>query len=401
MKILSKILLLILVSIFLGSCFDNPNCLGLRNNLVGFSFKKLFDGQADSLGIFGISIEGSDSIFFQSSLITSMALPLRSASSQQSVELSTTRGVHNVLMSYESIAEFESVDCGPRFVFSNLNILNHSFDSVRVINSTPTTPVGVNIEVYRCPIPNLVKVGFRQLLANDNADGDELAELIKGASLDYLPLVFYPNSELPSLVFPLNPNSTTTQITFDNAENGLASISLSYDFQAQSFFAVCGEQNFIKNLQVSSSFGYDIARVVQDSIHDPPTTNVLLLRCPRTNLLEVRFKNAGRPEDVPLQINKVTASYTSEEFHIDELTSVLRLPLDESQDLTNFTIDFESGAKQFSVGYVRTQQTFHEQCDQTLFSSLQILSSDFTTPATVVSDFIQFPTLVNLEIIND
>lgn len=394
-------MLVIIVSVLLGSCFDNPNCLGLRNNLVGFSFKKMFDGKSDTLGIFGVSIEGSDSIFFQSTLVSTIALPLRSSASQQTIALNTTRGIYNVSMAYESLAEFESVDCGPRFVFSNLSILNHSFDSVRLTNATPTSSGGVNIEVYRCPIPNLLKIGFRQLLANDNANGGELIELLNGASLDYLPAVFYPGSELASLVFPLNPNSTTTQITFDNAENGLATLSLAYEFQSASIFKVCGEQNFIKNLQVTGSSGYDIVSVVKDSIHDPPTTNILLFRCPQTNLLEVRFKNAGSSADVPLQINKVTATHTSEEFYVDELKSVLILPLDESQDQSDFTIDFESGEKQFSVGYIRTPQTFHGQCDQTIFSNLQILSSDFTTPPNVESDSIQFPTVVNLEIIND
>ncbi|MEQ8425214.1 MAG: hypothetical protein RIA63_10930, partial [Cyclobacteriaceae bacterium] len=260
---------------------------------------------------------------------------------------------------------------------------------------------GSNIDIYRCPITNNIKIGFRQLFADDKKpNGDALADELTGASVSYLPFLYYSDTILSSLVLPLNTVTNTTSINFDFKNKGMATVNLQYDFESNTKFNACGSQDFIIDIQVTGSTGFDIARVTRDSIYDPPTTNVLLLRCPQTNFIELRLKSPSG-EETKFDIDKVTASYTPQEFYVGVSTSVLILPLDISQDQTDFTIEFGSGPKQIIFGYTRTQKTFYEKCDQTLMTEVSVLSSDFTSTPVVKQDSIKFPTEVNFEIINN
>lgn len=400
MRFSAQILVFCLVSCFTASCYEDPECIELRNDLVGFSFKKLFDGQVDTVGVLGITVSGSDSVFYEfTNVAGSIQVPLDVSLTSQSFLFELLTGTYSMTMDYSSKPQFESVECGPRFVLTDLNVSQHSFDSVQVTNSVAvTSDGGSNMTIYRCPITNNFKISFRQLYADDESNGDALTEDLHGVRPDYIPLIYYADTEATSVVVPLNAASNSTSVLIDSKESGLSRLDITYQFETASIFDVCGNQDFIKNIEVVGTTSYDFLKVQKDSITDPPTTNVALFKCPQTNLITLQLTDA--PEE-GIQINKVTAGFTSEVFYEDSLTTSLVLPLDATQSQTDYTIEFENGAKQISFGYVRTVETFHEQCEQTLFSSLQVLSSDFTTPPVTKSDSIQFPTIVNFEITND
>ncbi len=400
MKVFTQIMLFFISSVLVTSCFEDPDCINLKNNFVGFTFKKLFDRTLDTVDVIGISVANTDSVFYEFiSQDGPFQIPIATNASQQTFDFNLSRGAFSLSLNYQAQAQFESVDCGPRFILSGLTIPNSDFDSVRVINTVPLSEMkGSNIDIYRCPFTNNFKMAFRQLLADENENGIELVESLNGISLDYLPLNFNSNTNVGSVILPLNISTGATNISIDSKLNGLASLNLNYAIQTNSLFKVCGDQPFINDIQIAGSAGYDIVRVVKDSIYDPPKTNVLLLQCPKTNLIQLLL--SGAPEE-GLQINKVTAGYTSEVFFEDSLATQLVLPLDMSQNQTDFVIEFESVSKQISFGYKRTSQTFHGQCNQVLISELRILSTDFTTQPVLKNDSIQFPTVDNFEIIND
>ncbi|MEQ9413346.1 MAG: DUF6452 family protein, partial [Cyclobacteriaceae bacterium] len=329
----------------------------------------------------------------------SIQVPLNITTSSQSFVFNLLSGAYSMTLDYKSQPQFESVDCGPRFVLTDLSVAQHNFDSISVTNNVAVTiEGGSNFDIYRCPITNNFKIAFRQLYADEETNGDALIENLHGVRTDYLPFIYYANQEVSSVVVPLNPTTAPTNILLDSKDSGLSSLDISYEFETASIFDVCGNQNFIKNIEVGGTTDYDFVRVQKDSITDPPTTNLTLLKCPQTNLIELQL--AGAPT-AGIQINKVTAGFTSEVFYEDSLTTKLVLPLDEMQAQTDYTIMFEGATKQISFEYDRTVQTFHEQCAQTLFSSVNVLSSDFTTPPVTKNDSIQFPTVVNFEITND
>ncbi len=387
----------------LNSCFDDPNCINLKNNLVGVSFKKLWDGKADTVGVFGVGISGSDSIFSQSTLATGVAIPLNPLASQQILNFSTVLGDRFIDVRYLSRTQFESVDCGPREILSNLSVFQHNFDSLRVVNNAPQETVGgSNIDVYRCPITNIVKIQFRQLWADTVANGQPLEERLNGVVPTYVPLRFFADAEEDAVVLPLDQSSNSTTFIFDSKDNGINQLTVGYTQQQKELIEKCGVQNIMDGLKINSS-DFDISKVLVDSIYDPPTTNIMLLRCPDTNLVEISLKgsDSSNAPNVEFQINEITADYTSQKFYVDSLTSSLILPLDVTKDQTDFNIVFESGAKGISIGYQRTSQVFHGQCNQTLIDDLSIVASDFTTAPLVIADSLQFPTVENIEVINN
>ncbi|HRX00101.1 MAG TPA: hypothetical protein P5280_11450 [Cyclobacteriaceae bacterium] len=401
MRLFSWISALMVSATLLTSCFENPDCIGLKNDLVGISFKKLFDGQADTIQLVGLTVSGSDSVFRQTTP-SIIVVPLNTFQREQSLGVKLVRGDYSMSLAYQVQTQFESVDCGPRFLFSNLELPQHNFDSVRVTNGTPFSgELVTNIEIFRCPATNRFKVGFRQLYTDDNADGEALEETFNGVSVDNLPYLFYPDAELSSLEMPLNQGSNQSRISFDMASGEFNTLDLSYEFVTSTAVGKCGPQGFIRNLQVINSIGYDIVRVLKDSLSDPPSTNVLLLKCPRTNEIEIDLKESATSVATAFAIDKITAGYTTEEFFVDTEVSKLILPLDVNADQTDFTIAFEGGAKNVSFGYTRTPVTFHGQCAQTIITDLTVLSSEFTTPPVLVKDSIKFPSTVNVEIIND
>jgi len=405
MKIRAQILTIFICGLFASSCFENPDCIDLRNNFVGFTFKKLYDGEADTVALLGMTVSGVE--FTPTTNISSFYLPLNVNTSQQAFDFELIRGgfstqveKQRIILTYSSKAQFESVDCSPRLILSDLDVTEHNFDSVNIKNKVPlAATTGGNIDLYRCPITNNLKITFRQLLADDKSNGNELKEKLNGVSLDYLPINFYPNSERGSVILPMNTAVNSTNILIDS-KTGLSTLNIAYEIENNVLINACGTQSLIHTIQVTQSTGYDIVRLQKDSITDPPSTNVALLRCPRTNLLSLLLKNTSGGE-TPFQINKVTADFTPEVFFEDSLASKIILPLDIAKDQTDFVFEFETGPKKISFGYVRTQQTFHEQCSQTLIGDVSVISSDFTTVPIVKKDSIQFPTVVNFEIINN
>lgn len=403
MKIFIQILVFFISGFLLNSCFEDPDCIDLRNDFVGFTFKKMFDGKIDTVNLIGISVSGTNNVYYPfTSVRGSIQVPLNVSASSQQFGIELLRGSYTMVVDYDSQPQFESADCGPRFILSNLQVSQHNFDSVRVASNVPLAGLsGSNIDIYRCPITNNFKFSFRQLLADEEENGIELIENLKQISVGYLPGVLYADTLLGSIVVPLNNNASSTNITIDSKANALTTLNVSYSIQPSQLFEVCGIQKFIHDIQVNANSSYDIVRVQKDSIADPPTTNVALLRCPETNLIELTLIGLPGSSDNNYQVNKVTASYTTELFYQDSLTAKLVLPLNMAQNQTDFTIDFATGPKQISFEYTRTAKTFHGQCNQTLISSVNVLSTDFTTAPVLKNDSIQYPTVPNFEIINN
>jgi hypothetical protein len=403
MRIFVQIFAFFISGLFVSSCFEDPDCIDLRNDFVGFTFKKMFDGKIDTVNVIGISVSGTNDVFYSfTSVRGSIQVPLNVSASTQQFGIDLLRGSYTMVVDYNSEPQFESVDCGPRYILSDLRVSQHNFDSVRVASTVPLAGLsGSNIDIYRCPITNNFKLSFRQLLADEKENGIELKESLKQVSLNYLPGVFYVDTLLSAIVVPLNNNASSTNITIDAKASALTTLNINYSIQPSQLFEVCGIQKFIHDIQVNANSSYDIVRVQKDSIADPPTTNVALFRCPETNLIELTLIGLPGSVDNNYQVNKVTAGYTAELFYQDSLTAKLVLPLDVSQDQTDFTIDFATGPKQISFGYLRTSKTFHGQCNQTLISSVNVLSTDFTAAPVLKKDSIQFPTVPNFEITNN
>jgi Family of unknown function (DUF6452) len=402
-KMIRKVVWFLFFALVAVSCLDEPDCYNLNNSIIGVSFRKMADNKADTVALIGVSINGTDSLFYENRLATGVDLPLNVLSNQAEISFQLLDGTNVVtnrlLLGYNSKAQFVSQDCGERFIISDLNALDSDFDSVRIVNSSPTKTPSTNLIIYRCPVTNLIRFAFRQWYADDDSVGHPRDAFINGITDDYTTGIFYPNDTASSVVLSLNPLANSTQFNFNFVEGG-NTIALRYRFVNRTLFSPCGQQGFTSGLSIGST-DFAFARVVNDSIQDPPVTNIDFFRCPDTNLVKIAFR--ALPDEsapnVSVPIVKITVDYTTEIFYANATVSGVTLPLNAQADATHFSFELESGTVELELGYDRSQAVYHDVCDQTEMTSLRVISSGFATPPEVLNDQISYPAdITNLAI---
>jgi hypothetical protein len=274
MKKLFWIMLLFLV--IAGSCLDEPECLNMSNAHIGISFKKMFDGKADTIAFIGIQSLASDSIFYAFTRATAVQLPLNQFATQTQYTLVGAYSENSLTMNYENKSVgFISEDCGTRYLLSNLEFADYDFDSLKILTNTLTSSKQINLEVYRCPRTNLVKAAFRQIInTQERPDTVYLSNL----SADFPTTFFIPNDTLSIINLPLNPNASSTTFFFDFKNGDSKSITFSYTrTDWNEFNSYCGTLTLFSEL-VSTAHDFNTIRISKDSIQDPPITNVAIFK---------------------------------------------------------------------------------------------------------------------------
>ncbi len=260
--------------LIIGGCLEDPDCYQLNNNIVGISFKKLFDQKADTLSIVDIRTLGTDSIFYSYRLATGVYLPLNFLEQETDFTFNTfdqTPKTQLLNLSFSSKTQFVSLDCGVRYILENLEITNHEFDSIRVLSTVPgNSTASTNLEIYRCPKPNILKIKFRQVV-----DGKAVADTVSlnAITSNYGWNIAYTDPNLVTqLKIPLDSDAeiTTYNFEFTGKTNVL---QLGYTRTERLLFDVCGNQQFISNLD-TLLHDFDSIRITKDTIQDPPITNL-------------------------------------------------------------------------------------------------------------------------------
>lgn len=390
------------------SCLDDPDCYNLNSNVIGISFKKIADGRADTVAILGVSLNGTDSIFYDTTFATDLLIPLNFLQNETAISFKRPGPIDpyfsNLILGYTARAQFVSEDCGERFVVSDLKLIASDFDSTRLVNATPTSNPSTNIIVYRCPISDLVRMSFRQWDTNEeDTVGAVMTNLVNGITDDFTIYNYYVNQELSTARLPINTATNATTFHLDFVEYGVTSLSLGYTGSNEVLYASCGEQTFFSNLTITSiETEFDRVVVEKDSIYDPPLTNVTFYKCPETSTVKIVFRPSdGGTNNVPVDIVKIKADYTTEEFYTNQTVSTVELPLNENADVTTFTFTLADGDKILRVGYDRAQNTYHEVCNQTEINNLEIQSSTGFADSPKFLEQVQFPIVNNIAIIVD
>jgi hypothetical protein len=140
------ILFLFAVSV---SCLNEPDCFLLNNNIVGISFRTLLNDSTSEVRsdtFLTVSAVGAKEAIVTNGVGSKLAVPLNFFNDSTKVVfqiLEAGGGVidsilfDTLILQYNAQAQFVSEDCGERFVLSNLTIVKHTFDSVRLVNRTP------------------------------------------------------------------------------------------------------------------------------------------------------------------------------------------------------------------------------------------------------------------------
>lgn len=140
---------LFLVLILTG-CLDEPDCYLLNNNIIGISFKKLKDSSSDTVAFTRFGTLEPPLSFSRDTTLTRVYLPLNYFKDETAYIFEDDGGQRILRFGYVSQAQFVSESCGEKFVLSTLRVLEHSFDSVRLVTDTPTREgSAINVEIFQ------------------------------------------------------------------------------------------------------------------------------------------------------------------------------------------------------------------------------------------------------------
>lgn len=145
---LKRIFFLVLSGLAVNACLDQPDCVRLNNNRAGIAYKYLTDGSNASLQFDSIWAVGSaDTIYDQR--LSAFVIRLNHFAEQTTVKFADDEATDSIVFEYSSQVQFVSEDCGERYVLSNLRVVKHTFDSLRIVGDTPAKDNNArNIEIY-------------------------------------------------------------------------------------------------------------------------------------------------------------------------------------------------------------------------------------------------------------
>src|SRR5690606_29411689 len=112
---------------------------------------------------------------------------------------------------------------------------------------------------------------------------------------------------------------------------------------------------------------FDSVRLVNTSPGSTPTTNLIVYRCPVTDLMRVRFRQLNMDEDslgLPLDVfvDGIHADFSPAVLHPNDTASTFLLPLNAAATTTRYDFDFTTGAGFLQVGYRTAELTRYTLC---------------------------------------
>lgn len=257
MKKLTWFVFLFIIAV---SCLDEPDCFQLNNSNIIISFKILGFG-TDKYHLVGIQTPEVDGVFYVDTIVSQLQLPLNPLAEDVVFLFAGWYGDNEIQLGYNHQVQFVSAACGERYIFSDLKIIGNDFDSVRLVNSTPTRPPSTNIEIYRCPRTNLMGVSF----ANKR--------FVEGITTDFSTDIFQPSDSITTINLPINKDDSTTTFIFDFGEVS-DTLKVSYTRTVKTLFNFCGEQTLFSKLAVDTTVtDFETVELLSDSIQDLPITN--------------------------------------------------------------------------------------------------------------------------------
>jgi hypothetical protein len=404
--------------LFAVSCLDEPDCYLLNNDIVRINFRVIGSGKSDSVAIRSAIVENTIALFQEThdTIITTVALPLNYHAESTLVNFASADQEKLLQLGYEVQVQFVSDECGPRYILSNLKVLEAQFDSIRVVNNTPGRDGStVNLEIFRCPVTNILALTFNQLTlpattTTSTARSSFKSATLNGITIDNLETV-YTDTSTATVYLPVNLNATTTSYAFDIADNfGLnqpqRNLSVSYTTNTAVHYNACGLQTLVQNLKINAEStlqGFDSVSLARDSegrarsgLSDPFLTNVNVYRCPETNIVQLAFRTNGTTTDT--EITSITAAHTSEIFYANSTVNTIQLPLDQSSNSTVYTINYPDRSETITLNHTWSPMPaafFKNACkDRTITTTLS--NGDGATNVQIANASVLYPPVTNV-----
>ena len=380
------------------SCLEGPDCYQKINNYVGISFRKVSNGHLDTVKIISIHASGTSHRYDSLASVTSVTLPINYLIDSTAFLIKTIDRTYLLNLGYHSQPQFLKVDCKEHFVLSGL-VVKHKvgIDSVQMISNVLSNPAHLNLTIYRCPRPTLMKLSFRQYNMDTVSHGVLDTRAITSITSDFSGTL-YQNTSSNLVTLPVNTNSDRATYTFKFADGTTNTLSLSHTISLQTRWSGCGLQKFPDLLNPLQQ-NFEVLHIKNDSIYDPPLTNIETFRCPTTHQVKAIFKDAVGTAIVAT-VKSITADFLSAPLYTNVVGSEVILPLNPAFTNATYYFEFTNSTGVLKLGYNVADQTFHKDCGvQKVFTLLTVSSSSgFSKAPTVTDTSAKFPVGNNLEI---
>jgi hypothetical protein len=397
---MKKLSWFVIFLVLTASCLDDPDCFQLHNDVLGVTFRVIGTGQGDSVLLKNFFNQGENKI------ITSFNAKLNYFEEQ---DVFYFEGEKNNFLAfgYTVKNQFISEDCGSSFELSDLHILDHDFDSVRILNSTPSKGQGTNIEIYRCPSTDTLTINFNQLYVTttgvtiSNRRSAFISHPFDFIS-DSVKEVFSGSAATVKLPVHLDKNQTTFIFKTDVAQDTLV---VTYNSVTEQRYRPCGIQTFVSNLRYgnntfdSVSYGLNSLDEPVRSLLDPHVANLRIFDCPQTNLLQVGFKSSANVAQT-VTIKSITADHLTGDLLTDTTTTAVVLPVDLDSNVSTFYIQYDDDTiDTLRVQYEKSPLTLFNACKNPIIMNVSEALEDPDIAVLPTSTTLQFPPVTNVEII--
>ena len=399
MKKLSWFIFFLILTV---SCLDEPDCFQLHNNIIGVTFRVIGTGQVDTLLLKDATNKWV--------LVTSFTDSLNYFANEGTFIFEEKKRTRTLSFAYNIKNQFISEECGSSFVLSDLRLLEHEFDSVRIVNSSPTKTGGANIDIYRCPETDTLTIDFNQLIATTNGvsisnpQSRTLShDFISISDIDGNPL-FEGRAATVKLPVDLAKNSAT--YIFET-ESSTDTIDVTYNRVTEERYRPCGVQTFVNNLTFrnhtfdSLSYGLDAVDEPIRALLDPQVANLRVFSRPQTNLLKVDFVTTANVL-TNVTIKSITGDHFTGSLFADTTTNTVTLPVDLNSDVSTFRIEYDDKpVETLSVQYTRASLTLFNACSDPVITGLREVTNVENISIPDNGTTLQFPPVRNVTIAVD
>lgn len=144
----AHIIFVIFSLLILSSCLDEADCVTTTTDFVNVRFYERENNLTDTLFLTSLTALGSDSVLYNQDTVTSVRLPLDPQANSARYVFQSQYGRDTLVLTYSLGTRLISEDCGVEILYSQLDYLSHSFDSVNVANRVPVEDINEDIKVY-------------------------------------------------------------------------------------------------------------------------------------------------------------------------------------------------------------------------------------------------------------
>lgn len=141
---------LFITALALGTaCTNDELCVGNGINEVKLSLNDYETGSGTSITMDSIGFSGQPiSNVYIDTTVSFIGLPVDPDSTWTRFVFITTDRTDTLELRYAVTPSLISVDCGPELLFSNLDTLYHTFDSLAILQQLFDREVETNIEIF-------------------------------------------------------------------------------------------------------------------------------------------------------------------------------------------------------------------------------------------------------------